>query len=287
MSEWNIGGKHVLVTGGTSGIGLATAVELARRGASVTLSGRDRSRGSAAVGIVRQESGNADVHFLQVDFTSMDNVQEAAREFLAGRRPLHVLVNNAGILNTRRRVTVDSLEEMFAVNYLAPVLLTRLLLPRLQESGSARIVHVASGAHRVCPRGINFLDINHGRHFKPYRVYGHSKLANLLFSAELARRLDGTGVTSNAVHPGVVSTGLGSNNGLLGKLVMRAITPFIRSVEQGAETVIHLVCAPELTGISGRYFIDREQRDPSPVVTDVHEARRLWELSDMLLDGYL
>jgi retinol dehydrogenase 12 len=286
MTTWNIAEKHVLISGATSGIGLATALELAARGAHLTLIGRDRSRGSTAVGVIKQKSNNPRVEFLQADFASLDSVRALCDAYLAGGKPLDVLINNAGIFNARRRISEESIEEMFAVNYLAHYLLTRALLARMQQSAAARIVHVSSGAHRKCER-INFTDINHARKYAAYRVYGHSKLANILFSNELARRLEGTAVMSNAMHPGVVATGFGRNNGWIGRAAMRVATPFLRTPQQGAATAVYLSCAPELDSVSGKYFVDEAPREPTPIATDIYEARRLWEFSERLLDGYL
>ena len=286
MTAWNIQNKFVLISGATSGIGLACAMALAARGARLTLIGRDASRGSTAIGLIRQRIDTPHLHFLQADFASLDSVRAASDAYLATGQPLDVLINNAGIFNLKRRVSADCVEEMFAVNYLAHVLLTRRLLPRMQESSSARIVHMASGAHRKCER-INFTDINYARRYSAYAVYGHSKLANILFSNELAQRLVETSVSSNAMHPGVVATGLGSNNGLLGRMAMRIATPFLRTPERGAATAVYLACAPEIAGASGGYYVDEAPRATTSVASDIYEAKRLWEYSDTLLDGYL
>lgn len=287
MSEaWNLRGKTVLITGATSGIGFATAEALVALGAELVLLGRDRSRGSAAIGLLRRIDPGARLHFIESNFTRLADVHVAAERFLALDLPLHVLVNNAGILNLRRRLSEDCVEEMFAVNYLAHYLLTRMLLARMHESGAARIVHVASHAH-AWSSSINFLDINHGRHYRPFLVYGHSKLANILFSNELSRRLQGSRVSSNALHPGLVATRLGSNVGLIGRLVPLLLRPLARSAEQGAETVVHLASSPELEGVSGGYFVDCRESRPRLWATDVGVAARLWNYSEKLVSGYL
>ena len=286
MTDWSVKDKTLLITGATSGIGLAAAIELARKGARLVLVGRDRSRGSSAVGQVKQQTGNKQVEFLQADFASLESVATAAQTFLASKRPLHALINNAGVVNTTRRISQDSIEEMFAVNYLAHYLLTRLLLERIKESGPARIVHVASHAYAFC-KGINFSDINHSRGYSTFKVYGHSKLANMLFSNELSRRLRGTGVTSNSLHPGAVSTGLGTNNGMLGKVLPVLLKRFFRTPEQGAATAVYLASAAEIDGVTGKYFFNCKAVEPKAWANDSVAEGRLWGMSEKLLQGYL
>ena len=286
MSAWNLSGKTVLITGATGGIGLAAATELARQGASVVLTGRDQARGLDAISRIRRRSASEDVEFLRADFRSLEEVRQLADVFLAQHRELHVLINNAGVMNTRRRVTKDGFEEMFAVNHLAHYLLTRLLLPRLRASAPARIVHVASNAHAFC-RGINFSDIGHEFRFRAFPVYGHSKLANILFSNELARRLRGSSVSSNAMHPGAVATGLGTNNGSLGRIVPALIRPFFRSPEKGAETAVYLAADPEVGAVTGKYFYDCKMIDPRPWAMDSRAEGRLWVLSEKMVAPFL
>ena len=279
-------GRIALVTGATSGIGQETAVGLAARGAQVVLVGRDRARAEAARKDVSERSGNPRVDVLLADFASLDAVRGLAREFCERYPALHLLVNNAGIAMTERVLTVDGYESTLAVNHLAPFLLTHLLRERLLASGPARIVNVASDAHRFVPGGFDFADPMAERGFRfpkivtGMRVYGLSKLANVLFTFELARRLEGTRVTTNAVHPGGVATRLGTNNpGLLGKVIPLAMRPFFKTPAQGAETSIYVATAPELENTSGRYFADSKEHQPTSAARDAGAARRLWNQS--------
>jgi retinol dehydrogenase 12 len=279
-------GRIALVTGATSGIGQETALGLAARGAQVVLVGRDRARAEAARKDVTERSRNPRVDVLLADFASLDAVRGLAREFSERYPALHLLVNNAGIAMTERVLTVDGFESTLAVNHLAPFLLTHLLRERLLASGAARVVNVASDAHRFVPGGFDFADPMAERGFRfprtvtGMRVYGMSKLANILFTSELARRLDGTRVTTNAVHPGGVATRLGTNNpGLLGKVIPLAMRPFFKTPAQGAETSIYVATAPELDGTNGRYFADCKEIQPTRAAQDPGSARRLWNLS--------
>ena len=224
--------------------------------------------------------------FLRADFSSLAEVRRLALVLVAEDRPLHVLVNNAGTMNTSRKLTIDGFEEMFAVNHLAHFLLTRLLLPRLQACAPSRIVHVASNAHSFC-KEIRWHDLSHEREFSAFPAYGHSKLANILFSNELARRLRGTGVTSNALHPGAVATGIGSNNGIAGRVVPLLLKPFFRSPARGAATTIYLASAAEVDGVTGKYFYDSQPVDPKPWALDTNAAGRLWVTSERLLGDLL
>lgn len=286
MTQWTLEGKTVLVTGATGGIGLSAAVAMARQGATLVLVGRNQARGLDAISEIRRRAGSERAEFLRADFTSLAEVRRAAQAFLAQDRPLHVLVNNAGVMNTRRKLTPDGFEEMFAVNHLAHYLLTRLLLPRLKNSAPARIVHVASNAHAYC-EGMRWSDLSFERDFSAFRTYGHSKLANILFSNELARRLRGTQVTSNALHPGAVATGIGTNNGLAGRVVPLLLKPFFRSPDKGAATIVHLAASPEVEGVTGKYFYDSKPADPKPWALDARAEGRLWVVSEKLLGEFL
>lgn len=276
-------GKVVLVTGANSGIGKETARRLARCGARVVMTARDPLRGETALEEVRRDVGNGNVDLLMLDLASLAAVRDAAAEFLARYERLDVVVNNAGLILGERRETVDGYEMTFAVNHLGPFLLTNLLLDRLRASAPARIVNVTSAAHRSV-RGLDFDDLMSTRRYRPMEVYARSKLANILFTAELARRLTGTGVTANAVHPGSVATGFGRDgdtSGLLG-LGFRLAAPFMRSPERGARGPVYLASAPELEGVTGRYFAGTRQRKPSRAARDPVAAARLWELSERL-----
>ncbi len=286
MTEWTLEGKTVLITGATGGIGLAAAVAMARQGAHLVLVGRNQTRGLDAISEIRRRAGSDRAEFLRADFSSLAEVRRLALALLAEDRPLHVLVNNAGTMNTSRKLSVDGFEEMFAVNHLAHFLLTRLLLPRLQACAPARIVHVASNAHSFC-KGMRWHDLSHEREFSAFPAYGHSKLANILFSNELARRLRGSGVTSNALHPGAVATGIGSNNGITGRVVPLLLKPFFRSPASGAATTVYLASAAEIDGITGKYFYDSKPADPKPWALDTNAAGRLWVTSEKLLGDLL
>lgn len=277
----DLAGRTCLVTGATSGIGEATAVGLARLGARVLLVGRDPARGEASLAKVRRASGNDTASLLIADLASLEQVRSLAAAVQERAPQLHVLVNNAGVVNLRRETTVDGLETTFAVNHLAYFLLTRLLLDRLRASAPARIVNVASEGHRFGVLDVDDLQTAH----KPYswmRVYGTSKLANVLFTYELARRLEGSGVTANCLHPGAVGTGLGANNGRLGRIVLPLVRPFLRSPEGGARTSIYLASSDEVAAVSGRYFIRCRARPSSAASRDAALARRLWDASEVL-----
>jgi NAD(P)-dependent dehydrogenase (short-subunit alcohol dehydrogenase family) len=284
--RWTLEGRTCLVTGATSGIGLETAVGLAERGAHVVIAGRDARRAEVARADITRRSGNRNVDLLIADLSSQAEIRKLADAFLSGYPALHVLVNNAGAVFNRRELTVDGIEATFAVNHLAYFLLTRLLEGRLRDSAPARIVNVASDAHRF--GSIDWDDLQSERRYQGLpvvsglRVYGTSKLANILFTSELARRLAGSGVTANSVHPGMVATGLGKNNGALGEIAALLARPFARTPAQGAATSIHLASAPELSDVSGHYFANRRKRAPSAAARDAAAAQRLWEVSARL-----
>ncbi len=269
-------GKSCMITGASSGLGRITALELARMGAALTLVCRDRLRGEKVIAEIRRQTGNQ-AKLMLADLSVQQSIRTLASDFLARGEPLHILVNNAGLFNLKRELTTDGRETVFAVNHLSYFMLTMLLLDRIKQSAPARIVNVASAAH-LWGR-IDFDDLEGARRYRSRQSYGQSKLANILFTYELARRLAGTGVTVNCAHPGAVATGLGANNGALAKLLMPLIGLFMRSPEQGAATQIYLAASPEVEGISGKYFIDCKAGQSSPESYDTGVARRLWEVS--------
>jgi retinol dehydrogenase-12 len=277
MGDASLEGRICLVTGATSGIGEETALGLARLGAHVILVGRDRDRVERSRARIVADSGNAAVDGLLGDFASLASVRRLAERFLATHPALHVLVNNAGVVNLRRTLTQDGFESTFAVNHLAPFALTLLLLDRLRQSAPARIVNVASDAHRFGRLDLD--DLQSERRYRAMRVYGASKLANILFTSELARRLEASGVTANSVHPGAVATRLGTNNGWLGRVAVGALRPFFLTPAQGADTSIYLASSAEVEAVSGRYFVKRRERAPSFAGRDPSLAARLWERS--------
>src|SRR5829696_8772679 len=279
-------GKVCLITGGTNGIGKSTAHELVRMGATVVIVGRNAQKTSQVVEEIRQSTGNDTVDSLLADLSSQRNVRRLANEFESKYSRLHVLLNNAGAVFMQRQLSVDGIEMTFALNHLAPVLLTNLLLESLKASAPARIINVSSGVHSSGK--IEFDNLQGERAYSP-KAYDNSKLANLLFTLALAQRVAGSGVTVNALHPGFVSTGFGKNNpGFLMKII-RAVVPLIgRSPEKGAETSIYLASSPEVQSITGKYFVDCKVTQPAPQATDSAVARKVWDISaDMvhLADG--
>jgi NAD(P)-dependent dehydrogenase (short-subunit alcohol dehydrogenase family) len=277
---WSIDGKTVLLTGATRGIGLEASVALARLGARMILVGRDPARTAAAVRTVRERTG-ADATSYLCDFSLQAPIRALAADVLRDHPRLDVLVNNAGGVFKRRSVTADGIERTFATNHLAPFLLTTLLLDRLIASAPARVVTVASIGHR---RGtIDFDDLGYERGYWIMRAYRRSKLANVLFARELARRLEGTGVTSNSVHPGAVDTDIWSGAPTWTKpyIALWLRRHFI-SAEAGAATIAQLAASPELAGVTGQYFEEQRVVEPAPLAQDPAIARRLWEISESL-----
>jgi NAD(P)-dependent dehydrogenase (short-subunit alcohol dehydrogenase family) len=273
-------GKVVLITGGTSGIGRAAATALAAMGAEVVVTGRSRERGELAVEEIRDTSGNARVSLMLADLAVQAEVRGLAEEFRERYDRLDVLVNNAGIIQSKRTETPDGIELTLAVNHLAPFLLTNLLLDLLKKSAPSRIITVSSEARRGAK--IDFEDLQSERRYRPFKVYGMTKLANILFTYELAERLEGTGVVANSLHPGGVNTNFGNNNRSFGTLIFRAFKPFMRTPEQGADTVVYLAVSPEAGKMTGRYLTDRKVvfsiEDPHDEVVQ----KRLWEVSEAL-----
>jgi len=271
-------GRIALVTGGNDGIGEVTCRALAERGATVLLVSRDRGRGEAAAARIREGVAGADVHVLQCDLSSLAQVRRLAAEVQEGWPALHVLVNNAGAFFADHAETDDGHERSWQVNYLAPYLLTRLLLDRLIASTPARVVHVSSRSHRF--GRIHWDDVSLLGRYDGVKAYGQNKLANVLFSNELARRLAGTGVTSNALHPGVVRTEIANKDGWwVAKLVWASRKPFMISRERGAATSILLASDPALEGVTGAYYSVGRRKAPSKRALDEAAQARLWELS--------
>jgi retinol dehydrogenase 14 len=272
-----------VLTGATSGIGRAAAAELAALGARVVIVARDPVRGAAARDEIAGETGNREVALEVANLASQGQIRALAASLLASLPEIHVLINNAGLTLGARRVTEDGLEETFAVNHLAPFLLTNLLLDRLRASVPARVVTVASAAHRGA--AIPFDDLNGERGFSGWIAYGWTKLANILFTAELARRLEGSGVTATCLHPGVVATGFAREGPLLIREFQRLLgRVFLLDPKQGADTLVWLASSPEVAGVSGGYYAKRRLVTPSRAARDAAAARRLWEVSARLTD---
>jgi retinol dehydrogenase 12 len=275
-------GKVCLVTGASRGIGRTAAEAFARMGAEVVMVCRDPGRGEEAAKEIRKATGNPKVEVLLADLTRLADVRRAAEQFLAGGRPLHVLLANAGLYKARRDLTPDGLEEQFAVNHFAHHLLVNLLLERLKASAPARVVVVSSAAHFSAGSRIRLDDFAWEKGFglTGFQVYGQSKLANILFTCELARRLEGSGVTANCLHPGFVGTNFAKDNGALGRFAMALTSPFQRTPAEGSDTAIWLCASPEVEGVTGGYFFDRKQRRPGRAARSDDDARALWEVSD-------
>lgn len=282
MTEWQgVAGKRVLITGATGGIGLAAARDLARRGAKLAIVARSEPRAGEAVRQIKAASGtDGEVDVLLADLASQASIRGLAAEALERYSRLDVLVNNAGAVNSQRRITEDGIELTWAVNHVAPFLLTTLLLDRIRASAPARIVTTSSAAHLRAQ--IPFDDMSGERTYGPFGFgrYSQTKLANILFTLEVARRLEGTGVTANCFHPGFVASGFNRNNGALMTFGMAIARPFGRSSEKGAETLVWLVDSPEVAGESGGYFTDMRRILPSAAGQDAEAARRLWAVSE-------
>ncbi len=275
-------GKICLVTGATSGIGKATALALAQMGATVVMACRDRARGEEARSEITTKSRNNAVDLLQADLSSQQSIRQLVETFQQHYTQLHVLINNAGASFSKRRETVDGLEMTFAVNYLAPFLLTNLLLNVLKSSTPARIVNVSSDAQKA--GYIRMDDLQEEQRYLPMHVYGQSKLALVLFTYELARRLQGTGVTANCLHPGFVATNFGQRGASLPILLLiKLIAPFGTSPEKGAKTSIYLASSPDVEGVTGQYFAKSLPRRSSSISYDESLQRQLWEQSAQLV----
>ena len=276
-------GRVCAITGASSGLGYETALALARQGATVALLCRSTERGERAREQIAAASGNEDLHVIACDHANLDSVRAAAGELLARFDALHVLVNNAGLMLMQRRITVDGLEETFQVNHLGAFALTALLRERLVASAPARVITVSSLAHRAAQ--LDFDDLQSERLYDGFYVYGRSKLANVLFTYELARRLEGSGVTANTLHPGLVRTGFGHNNGpaMRAFMMLSQLPPLAVSARRGARTQVWLASAPAVQDRSGHYFVRCRARRSSRVSYDQDAQRRLWKASEELL----
>ncbi|GMU78348.1 MAG: retinol dehydrogenase [Acidimicrobiia bacterium] len=278
-------GRVALVTGGNGGLGQATAIALASMGAHVVIACRDPARGAAAGEEIRARSGRDAVDVVPLDLARFDSVRACAGTVTDAYGALDVLVNNAGLVLRNRQETVDGFEATFQINHLSPFLLTGLLRDPLVAAGSARVVNVASVAHRSARRGLDFTDLQSTRRYRPYRAYARSKLANVLFTRELARRWAGLGVTVNAVNPGWVGSrfGLDGDLGPIASALVGLGRPFARSPRKGARTQVHLASAPEVDGMTGGYWANAAPGTPSRAARDDAAAARLWEISEALV----
>jgi len=270
--------KICLITGATSGIGQATAMALAQKGATVIVAGRSEERCLNTLAQIRNKTGNPNVDYLLADLSVQAQVCALAVEFKSRYQRLDVLVNNAAAIYFRREVSADGIEMSFALNHLAYFLLTNLLLETLKSSAPARVVNVASNSHRH--KHLDFDNLELKRGYWAGTAYGRSKLCNLYFTYELNRRLEGSGVTVNTMHPGFVRTNMAANNGWL----VRFFLPFVHrnslTPEQGARTVVYLAFSPDVEGVSGKYFVSEREVKSDPVSYDESIGRRLWQISE-------
>lgn len=274
----DLDGKTVVITGATGGIGLETAVALAGRGARLALVGRDRARGEAALARIRHAAPGVVAEMHYADLSRLDEVRSLAAMLRTALPRIDVLLNNAGGMFARREVTPDGLERTFALNHIAYVMLTLLLRDTLLRSAPARVVNVASEAHRGATLDLD--DLQSTRDYGGWPVYRRSKLANILFTRELARRFAGTGLTANCLHPGFVATGFGDNNGGVYGLGIRLAKRFFAlPLDAGAKTSIHVVTAPEFATATGAYVVKSRIAEPSSAAQDDAAARRLWDRS--------
>jgi NAD(P)-dependent dehydrogenase (short-subunit alcohol dehydrogenase family) len=276
MSDNSLADRVGAVTGASSGIGLYTALGLARTGMRVVIAGRDRARTEAARRFVAERAGAAQVDIALADFSRLSEVRRLAEELLAGHDRLDLLVNNAGLMSSQYRLSADGFELTFAVNHLAPFLLTNLLLDRLKASSPARIVTVASEAHRR--QRIDLGTLGKRGDWGQRTAYGRSKLCNILFTRELAARLAGSGVVATCLHPGIVATGIGQHGGLI-ELGWRLAKPFMIGPEKGAETSLFMATVPDPAPFDGGYVVGKTLARPDPAALDTGLARRLWDES--------
>ncbi len=287
-NQERLDGKTVIITGATGGLGLEAAVVLARMGTRLVITGRSDARIAAALATIRERAGTTDVEGLRADFASQAEVRALAGRILERCPRIDVLVNNAGSVNPTRTLTGDGIEATFAVNHLAPFLLTTLLLERIVASAPARIVNVASAVHASGTLDFDDLNFDHG--YRTLRAYARSKLANVLFTRELARRLDGTGVSVNALHPGTVGTGIWGHGApasgwkrVLYGAVFAPAKRFMLRPEQGAQTIVYAATSPALEGKSGLYLEKNHPKEPAPPARDAALAERLWHESERLV----
>jgi len=277
---FDITNKNILITGATSGIGKAAALKLSLLGANIFFVARNQQKAQLLVDEIFEISDKEAVPII-ADLSSQADIRSVAQVFNSFNIPLHVLLNNAGLINKERKETVDGLEEVFAINHIAYFLLTMLLLDRLKEANNSRIVNVSSGAHAFV-KGFNFEDYQAKNTYKPFQVYGYSKLANILFTKKLSDILKEDNITVNCLHPGVVGTSFGQNNGNLQKILFYIAKPFMRSSEKGAETSIYLCSSSDVSDISGEYFYNCKLAKTTKWAQSQDDADRLWDLSKNL-----
>lgn len=279
MNE-NLENKVCLITGATNGIGEEAAKELNKMGAEIVFVARNEEKGEQLKAELKEATGKEPTMIL-ANLSSQAEVKSAAEKFLSMEKPLNILLNNAGIMNRERSITEDGLEEVFSVNHLAYFTFTLMLIDKLKSTEGSRVVNVASGAHQFV-KEMNFGDLQSEKVYKPMQVYGQSKLANILFTKSLANKLADHGVTVNCLHPGFVSTGIGSNNKGIWNILMSLARPFARKTDKGAETSVYLCSSPEVKDISGEYFVDCKIEKVSDAAKSSDQADKLWKISSEL-----
>lgn len=274
----DMNGKVVMITGANSGIGKETAIELAKMGANIVMVCRSRKRGEKALEEIKEMANSEKIELYIADLADQRSIRSMVERFKKSHDKLHVLINNAGVMLSKRTTTPEGYESTFAINHLGHFLLTNLVLDMLKASSSARIINVSSSAHKFAK--LNFDDIDNEHKYRGYRTYANSKLFNILFSYELARRLEETGITVNALHPGVIRTNLGKNNtNKLIKLMSFIFRLFMMSPEKGARTTVYLASSPEVENVNGKYFVNRKQKKSSKISYEQTLQNKLWEIS--------
>ncbi len=280
----DLDGRVCIITGASSGIGEVAATEIARKGATLGLICRDEKRGKHTVDAIKQETGNDKVTLHLADLKSQKQVRRVAKDCLKQYPVIHILINNAGVIAKKRSITEDGIEEVFAVNHLSHFLLTNLLLERLKASAPARIINVASEAYMMGKLDFNDIDTKK-RRFISFLTYGNSKLATILFTNELARQLEGVGVTANCLHPGIVATRFGSELSLPEKSVGFLMLPLLRGPQKGAATTIYLATSPQVENITGTYFQNCKPNKLHSKAKNKEVEQRLWEVSLDMVAG--
>ncbi|HDZ18510.1 MAG TPA: SDR family oxidoreductase [archaeon] len=271
-------GKICIITGANSGIGKATAIALAEMGATIVMVCREKETGESAQKEIIELTGNKNVDLLLCDLSSQKEIRELVSNFKNKYQVLHILINNAGVMMKQGTVSTDGFEMNFAVNHLAPFLLTNLLLDMLKKNAPSRIINVSSGAHKTAKLDIDDLQ-SENKKLRLMRIYGNSKLALMLFSYELSRKLEGTNVTVNTVHPGVVATNLGRHQSKFSQGFSKVV---FKKPEKGAETSIYLASSPEVEGITGKYFVNKQTRKSSEASYNEEDAKKIWEISSKM-----
>jgi NAD(P)-dependent dehydrogenase (short-subunit alcohol dehydrogenase family) len=280
-------GKRILITGATSGIGKETAIALAEdKENEIIFIARNQEKAQNTLIEIKNKTGNDKIHFIISDLSLLKNAKSAAEEYKSRFDSLDILINNAGFVAGEKIITAEGLEETLAVNHFSHFLLTNILLDTIKRSGNGRIIHISSGAHKAI-KNIDFTDLNFDKTvFKYFLVYGLSKLFNILFSNQLAKRLNGSGVTSNALHPGVINSNFGHSSKSSIKIAMKLISPFIKNSRQGAQTTIYLATSKNVEGITGKYFVNNKLAEPSPLAKDENMEEKLWQISENICKKY-